>query len=281
MITLVRFAGSFGLAILLSIPLLAQDRGGRQAAGGGSSAGSSAGSTAGRSAVVSSAPSSSNTSVSRAPAVGSNTYAAHAAPSAGAVSYTPDLRRTSFTSSQTYYDSVNFFYWLNSHYYLDRYYFSRFYRNTEPLITPQLARLTMSQPLRLSNQLLSSIDELEALMRDQQSGNQGSKAEIAAKTEAIRELAKNIRQDQSIVFFDQRKDKDLLRGTQHEDLGPEAIAQMREMALDLNHQIRNLYDQKSTTTISVESLSAPSFISLSKGIERLSKVVSQSARKGS
>jgi hypothetical protein len=79
------------------------------------------------------------------------------------------LRRTSFSSSQTYYDSVNFFYWLNSRYYLDSYYFSRFYRNTEPLITPQLARLTMSQPLSLSNRLLSSIDELEALMRDQRS----------------------------------------------------------------------------------------------------------------
>jgi hypothetical protein len=230
---------------------------------------------------VSSAPSSSNTSVSRTPAVGSNAYAAPTAHSAGAVSYTPDLRRTSFSSSQTYYDSVNFFYWLNSRYYLDSYYFSRFYRNTEPLITPQLARLTMSQPLSLSNRLLSSIDELEALMRDQRSGNQGSKAEIAAKTAEIRGLAKHIRQDQSIVFFDQRQDKDLLRGTQYEVLGPEAIAQMREMALDLNHQIRNLYDQKSTTTVSVESLSSPSFISLSKGIERLSKVVSQSARKGS
>jgi len=170
---------------------------------------------------------------------------------------------------------------VHNNFYLDRFYFSRFYRNTEPLITPQLARLTMSQPLTISNRMLASIDQLEALMRDQQAGKQVSKAEIAAQTQEIRDLAKQIRQDQSIVFFDQRKEKDLLRGTQYAELGPEAIAQMREMALDLNHQIRNLYEQKSTATVSVESLSAPSFSSLSKGIERLSKVVSQPARKGS
>jgi hypothetical protein len=169
---------------------------------------------------------------------------------------------------------------VHNNFYLDGYYFSRFYRNTEPLITPQLARLTMSQPLSLSNRLLASIDQLEAMMQDQQAGKEVSKADIAAKTEEIRDLAKQIRQDQSIVFFDQRKEKDLLRGTQHAELGPEAIRQMREMATDLNRQIRNLYEQKSTATVSVEALSAPSFSSLSKGIERLSKV-GQPTRKGS
>jgi hypothetical protein len=230
---------------------------------------------------VSTAPTNSNTGISRTPVQGSNSYAAAAAPVSGAVSYTPDLRRTSFTSSQSYYDSLSFFYWVHNRFYLDQYYFSRFYRNSEPLITPQLARLTMSQPLSLSNHLLASIDQLEALMRDQQAGKQVSKAEIAAKTEEVRDLAKQIRQDQSIVFFDQRKEKDLLRGTQYAELGPEALTQMREMALDLNRQIRNLYDQKSTATVSVEALSSPSFSSLSKGIERLSKVVSQPVRKGS
>ena len=274
---LIRFAGSCILTLLLSIPLLAQDRGGRQQGGGTAVAGS----TAGRTAVASSAPTNSNVSVSRAPVAGSNAYTRSASPVASAVSYAPDLRRTSFTSSQSYYDSLSFFYWVHNNFYLDRFYFSRFYRNTEPLITPQLARLTMSQPLTLSNRMLASIDQLEALMRDQQAGKQVSKAEIAAQTQEIRDLAKQIRQDQSIVFFDQRKEKDLLRGTQYAELGPEAIAQMREMALDLNHQIRNLYEQKSTATVSVESLSAPSFSSLSKGIERLSKVVSQPARKGS
>jgi hypothetical protein len=275
--TLVRNAGPCIFALLLSFPLLAQDRGGRQQGGGAPAAGS----TAGRSSVVSTAPANSNTGVSRTAVQGSNAYSAAAAPVSGSVSYTPDLRRTSFTSSQSYYDSLNFFYWVHNRFYLDQYYFSRFYRNTEPLITPQLARLTMSQPLSFSSRLLASIDQLEAMMSDQQAGKQVNKADMAAKTEEIRDLAKQIRQDQSIVYFDQRKEKDLLRGTQYAELGPEAIAQMREMALDLNRQIRNLYDQKSTTTVSVESLAAPSFSSLSKGIERLSKVVSQPARKGS
>ena len=139
----------------------------------------------------------------------------------------------------------------------------------------------MSQPLSLSNRLLASIDQLETLIQDQQAGNQVNKDEIEAKTEEIKDLAKQIRQDQSIEFFDQRKDKNLLKGTEYKELGFEAIAQMREMALDLNHQIRDLYEQTSTATVSVDALSAPSFSSLSKGIERLSKVVSESARKGS
>lgn len=274
---LLRFGSWFYFALLLSVSLLAQDRGGRQQGGGAPAAGVSAG----RTATVSSAPTTAATNVSRAPVTSSNRYVAQAAPTANAVSYTPDLRQTSFISSQRYYDSLNYFYWLHNNYYLSEYYFSRFYRNTEPLITPQLARLTMSQPLSLSNRLMAAIDQLQALVGDQQAGRRVSKDEVAAKTEEIRDLAKQIRQDQSIVFFDQRKDKDLLRGTQLDNLGPEAVAQMREMALDLNNQIRNLYEQKSTATVSVESLSAPSFGSLSKGIERLSKVVSQSTRKGS
>jgi hypothetical protein len=274
---LTRFGGLFSLALILSAPMTAQERGGRQS----DARGASAGSTAGRGAMVSSAPVTSNSGIQRSGAVGSNTYIAPSTRSSGGAFYMPNLKQTSFTSSRCYYDSLNYFYWVRNNFYLDRYYFSRFYRNTEPLITPQLARLTMSQPLSLSNRLLASIDQLEALIQDRQAGNQVSRDEIAAKTEEIRDLAKQVRQDQSIVFFDQRKDKDLLKGTQYQELGLEAIAQMREMALDLNHQIRNLYEQKSTATVSVEALSAPSFSSLSKGIERLSKVVSESSRKGS
>jgi len=275
--SLTRFGGLFSLALLLSAPLMAQDRGGRQS----DARGASAGSTAGRGATVSSAPVTSNSGIQRSSAVVSNAYSAPSTRLSGGVSYTPNLKQTSFTSSRCYYDSLNYFYWVHNNFYLDRFYFSRFYRNTEPLITPKLARLTMGQPLNLSNRLLASIDQLEALIQDQQAGNQVNKDEIAARTEEIKDLAKQIRQDQSIVFFDQRKDKDLLKGTQYKELGLEAIAQMREMALDLNHQIRNLYEQRSTATVSVEALSAPSFSSLSKGIERLSKVVSESSRKGS
>jgi len=274
---LTRFGGLVSLSLILCAPMMAQDRGGRQT----DARGAAAGSTAGRSAGVSSAPLSSTSGITRGRAVGSGTYISSPTRPSGGGSYTPNLKQTSFTSSRSYYNSLNYFYWVHNNFYLDGYYFSRFYRNTEPLITPKLARLTMSQPLNLSNRLLASIDELEALIQDQQAGKQVDKDQIAEKTVEISDLAKQIRHDQSVVFFDQRKEKNLLKGTQYKDLGPEAIGQMREMALDLNHQIRNLYEQKSTATVSVEALSAPSFSSLSKGIERLSKVVSESARNGS
>ena len=203
-----------------------------------------------------------------------------AAPSGGATqTYTPDLRGTSFVSTNSYFQSMDFFYWVRRNYILDRYYFSRFYRNTEPLITPQLARLTLRKPLALSNRLLITVDELEALIRDAQAGKQVDKQQIADKTKEVRELAKQLRQDQSLNYFDQRKDRDLLKGTRYGDLGLEAVAQLREMALDLNSQIRSLYEQSSTSTVSVDSLAQPSFMSLSKGIDKLSRVISSSARR--
>jgi len=50
------------------------------------------------------------------------------------------------------------------------------------------------------------------------------------------------------------------------------------MAVDMNTQLKAMYDQNSTATVSVQNLSQPSFESLSKGIERLTKVIENSAK---
>ncbi len=273
--TVFRISGTVIAVWMLALLLPAQERGGRDTPGNSSSGTSSISS---RGIAASSSSSTVSTSVSRDYSSGSGAFVA--APSVGAPqSYTPDLRGTSFVSANSYYQSMDFFYWVRRNYFLDRYYFSRFYRNTEPLITPQLARLTLRQPLALSSRLLIAVDELEALIRDAQAGKQVDKQQIAEKTKEVRELAKQLRQDQSLNYFDQRKDRDLLKGTRYDDLGLEAIAQLREMALDLNTQIKSLYEQSSTSTVSVDSLSQPSFMSLSKGIDKLSRVISSSARR--
>ncbi len=273
--TVFRISGTVIAVWMLALLLPAQERGGRDTPGNSSSGTSSISS---RGIAASSSSSTVSTSVSRDYSSGRGAFAA--APSVGAPqSYTPDLRGTSFVSANSYYQSMDFFYWIRRNYFLDRYYFSRFYRNTEPLITPQLARLTLRQPLALSSRLLIAVDELEALIRDAQAGKQVDKQQIAEKTKEVRELAKQLRQDQSLNYFDQRKDRDLLKGTRYDDLGLEAIAQLREMALDLNTQIKSLYEQSSTSTVSVDSLSQPSFMSLSKGIDKLSRVISSSARR--
>ncbi|NWG14392.1 MAG: hypothetical protein HXY20_12750 [Acidobacteria bacterium] len=273
--TIYRIIGTAVAVCLLTILLPAQERGGRDTPGN-SSSGSSSISSRGIAASSSSATVSTTTSRDYS---GSG-HASLAMPSGGVTqSYTPDLRHTSFVSAGSYFQSLDFFYWVRRNYFLDRYYFSRFYRNTEPLITPQLARLTLRQPLALSNRLLIAVDELEALIRDAQAGKPADKQQIAEKTKEVRDLAKQLRQDQSLSYYDQRKERDLLKGTQYDSLGLEAIAQLREMALDLNNQIRSLYEQSSTSTVSVDSLAQPSFMSLSKGIDKLSRVISNSARR--
>jgi len=105
------------------------------------------------------------------------------------------------------------------------------------------------------------------------------KASIYSKTQEIRELAKKIRQDESLAFFDQRRDKDTLKTENAGELGLEAVHRLREVALDLNSQLKDMYSQSQPSTISVQSLAAPSFESLTKGIDRLSKVIDSSARK--
>jgi hypothetical protein len=191
----------------------------------------------------------------------------------------PKLQGTSFNSVNTYYAWNSFYDYLHFRYMMNALYFTRFYRNVEPLVTPQLLRLTTREPLRLSMQMMTAVDELEAMLEALQAGKQVSKQDISAKAQEIRDLAKKVRQDQALTFIDQRKDKDIFKGDNIENLGLQAISQLREMVTDLNTQLKSLYTQNATSTISVSTLTQPSFESLSKGIEKLSRVIENSAKK--
>ncbi len=267
------------VAWLVSLPAQAQDRGARPSGGdtgGGSSSIASRGVAATTATVSTPAPvavrdyssSSGSHIVSNAVTQGS---------SGGG--YVPDLRTSSFNSLNNYYQWQDFFWYLQTRYYMNGNYFTRFYRNREPLVTPELLKLTVRQPLKLSSQMLAAVDDLEAMIKDRDAGKPVEKTAIAAKSQEIRDLAKKIRQDQSLAFFDQRRDKDLVKGEQVDALGLEAVAQLREMAMDLNTQLKNMYTQSQPSTVSVQSLTAPSFESLTKGIDRLTKAIENSARR--
>jgi hypothetical protein len=199
--------------------------------------------------------------------------------SGGSVSSAPNLQGTSFTSLDSYYDWQNYYWRMRTMYMLNGLYFSRFYRNTEPLVTPELMKLTLRGPLSLSTQMVSAVDQLQAMLTDLQAGKQVNKQDIAAKTQEIRDLAKKIRQDQSLAFVDRRLDQSLGKGNQFDDLGLAGIDQLRELATDLHTQLKAMYSQSTTSSVSVQNLSQPSFTSLSKGIEKLTKVIEASARR--
>lgn len=281
-----RLAVSIAVAMLLSLPLFSQDRTRPSSGGTGSSDRGAVASPGVRTAAPSASVS--TRSYSDASYGGSNTYSnvanrgfaasGYNAP-APAVRYLPTLQGTSFYSMTQYYYWNDFLFRLRSRYWLDNMYFSRFYRNSEPLLTPRLQKLAVRDPLMLSRQMLASIDEVAAMLEARDSGQPVDRDLVIAKTREIREMAKKIQGDDLLPYVDQRKEVDMLKGQDVKSLGLAAVNDLRQMTLDLNRQLRNLYDDTSTATVSVNELNQPSFVSLSKSIGQLCKVIEGSAKK--
>jgi len=195
----------------------------------------------------------------------------------GAVPY--NLSSTSFGSYDVYYNWTSYYSFLSRNFNMNPVYFSRFYRNTEPLITPEMLKLTLLGPLRLSSGMLDSIDELEAMLRDVEAGKAVDKQALMEKSRSIRALAKAIRSNRTLSYVDLRKERDLYQADRGDIPSLEALSRMREMAVDIDRQLRNLFSQTSTSTVSVEEYSQPSLESLAKGIERICKSIEQSTKR--
>jgi len=203
----------------------------------------------------------------------------------GATTYhpTPNLTGTSFASSNSYYEWQNFLFQLRMHYmingmFMDMY-SQRFYRNREPLLTPQLMKLALRDPLATSTQMVRAAEELEKLVSDLETGKPVNREDIALKNREVRDLARKIRQDHSLSFVDRRMEKDVPKDAAADQLGLDAARQLRETVVDLHTQLKGMYSQTSTATVSVNSLSQPSFESLSKRIEKLSKVLDTAVKR--
>ena len=273
------FSYAMALALLASLPAATQDRrtaNSETERGRVSDAGPSRGmgSMAGRSIPVGSASRTTTSSRDAGTGVSTGTRAG----GAGSSFNVPKLQGTSFNSMNSYLMWQDFLWNLQTRYFLDAMYLSRFYRNSEPLVTPHLMKMVVREPLSLSTRMLAAVDELGTLVSDLEGGKPVPKQDITTKAQEIRELAKKIRKDNTLSFVDQRADKEVPKGENTETLGLETIRQLRTMAVDMNTQLKAMYNQNSTATVSVQNLSQPSFESLSKGIERLTKVIENSAK---
>ena len=167
----------------------------------------------------------------------------------------------------------NYYSYLSSSFDVNPVYFDRFYRNTEPLITPVMLKLTLREPIRLSSEMLDSIDRLQEMLEAGHSGASTDRQALLEKSRHVRELAKRIRQNQTLSYIDLRKNKNLYKSGEHDAFNPEAMQKLRSMATDLDRQLRNMDRQASTSTVSVESYQEPSLESLTKGIEKICKVI--------
>ncbi len=197
----------------------------------------------------------------------------------GSSIYYPNLSGTSWSSYNTWMQWQRYYNYLQSMYFMNPGYLSRFTRNVEPLATPELVKLTFRRPLKLSLQMLDAVQELEDMLQSAQSGKQVDKQAVMAKIQEIRELDRQILKDQGLDLFDQRRDKDVPKAAQFEKLGLDAVSKLREMVTDLSTQLKNMYTETKPSVISVSSLSQPSYKSMCKEIDKLSKVIENSARR--
>jgi hypothetical protein len=278
------------VVLLLSLPLLAQRPAPEERGGGGGGAadrGMSAGTGGGATSRGISTGSFSTPSAPAGRPEGGNFGGPSYSGGGGGAAYvpTPNLAHSSFSSANSYWAWQGFLSQLQLRYmssYMSYYmlnsYMTRFTRNQEPLITPQLMKLALREPLTVSGRLVRAVEDLETMVADRQAGKAVSKDAIADKAHEIRDLAKRIRQDQSLSYVDQRIDRDgKLDAT--DQLGLEAVAELKQLANDLHTQLKGMFTQSSTATVSVRNLSQPSFEALSKKIEKLSKVVEGAAKR--
>lgn len=189
------------------------------------------------------------------------------------------LQGTSFGTYNLYYSWNDYYQYLNRYYSLNPMYFTRFYNNREPLVTPAMLRLTLRQPLFLSTEMLRTIDQLEMLYRDSLAGKAVDKEALIEKAQSIRKLAKVIRGNRTLSLVDLRSERNVVDADDFGALSLESIAKLRELALDLNHQLSSMFSTSSSSTISVESYKAASFESISKGIEKACKAIENSSRR--
>ena len=275
---------TLGMCILLLVclsisPLSAQNRG--ASSGGDAGRGAPTGATS-TSAVPSAvaAPSYSgysSGSYTAAP-IGNRAFSSVGYPSASNMS-SPNLQGTSFTSFYLYNSWNDYYYYLNRYYNLNPSYFTRFYHNREPLITPAMLRLTLRQPLFVSTQMLTMIDELEIMYRDSQEAKSVDKEALIDKAQSIRKLAKVIRENRTLALIDIREKSDVCDDNDFKELNLESISKLRELALDLNRQLTDMISMSTSSTISVASYQQPSFESISKGIEKACKAIESSSKR--
>ncbi len=275
--SLLRYAAVAVSMLALAVTGWGQSRGG----GGGSapSSSSSVGSSSSTSSVSSSRGDGGYSSSSSGSYSSGISYSSsRGGYSSGGGGYVPNLTGTSWSSANTWYQWQMYYNWMQMYYYLNPLYFSRFTRNVEPLATPELVKLTYRRPLKISLQMLDAVDELSEMLQPQ-AEKQLDKQAVLAKIQEIRDLNKQILKDQGVDFLDQRRDKEVFAGTKVDKLDLDSINKLREMVTDLSTQLKNTYTQATPAVVSVQSLSQPSFKSMCKEIDKVSKTLESSARR--
>jgi len=191
----------------------------------------------------------------------------------------PPISGSSFYNNSDYNYWQNYYNYLYSMYRFYPTYFSRFTKNYEPKLTPAMLKIALREPLIMTSEMLRAIDDLETMLADARAGKAVDRDAIISKSQEIRDYAKSVRQNQTISVIDIASKKTVDTGKADDALDPETIAKLREMALDLNRQLTDLYSLASSSTVSADSFKAPSFESQTKAIEKICRDIEHASKR--
>jgi hypothetical protein len=284
-----------GLVLLLCssfIPLMAQQASSSRDTGSAPSAAASSAPAASAPSSRSSVPSASysgNSSPGFSSMSGSRDMGyASASGGSGGGGYTPNYSQyvnpyTSFWSYDSYSRASLLFSFLNFQYpgVFSGGYFSRFFNNNEPIITPQTA-LAMRIPSSNAKMLVAAADRLSAIRNQYVADGQSSRLlldpEVKTLIQKVKFLARQIYKYPALEYVSFGKSGNLV-GDDSSQNSESNMEQMDSLIRMLQNQFHEVWESENPSLVSIEQLSLPSPISLAKGIEKLANRLEKTANK--
>lgn len=159
-------------------------------------------------------------------------------------------------------------------------YLWRYAQGDSPL-TPDIVKLALQDSSQAAHSLVGLSEDLKQLLADFEAGRLDRKsfeAEFDRTLAQVRKLAKKIRGDYYLGYIDQRTETKIeapQAAASLAELRP-LVDELHQMALEMQKGLSSFYTRDVTRVVSVQDLAQPSFRSISKGIDRISKTIGKS-----
>ncbi|MGW8180128.1 MAG: hypothetical protein ACWGQW_15415 [bacterium] len=185
-----------------------------------------------------------------------------------------------------YWNDTNLFVYrlMSRYYFLNGYNYLWRYQQGDSPLTQHSVQIALQECASASGGLLRLSDQLEHIVNQYESGELSQadfERQVDQATKQIRKLSKKIRKDDFLDYIDQRQKDKVPSFPEAASVGGlrSLTRQLRLMAYEVDRGLEMFNKEDMTRTVNVRELEQPSFDSLTKGIDRLSKTISKSARR--
>jgi hypothetical protein len=156
------------------------------------------------------------------------------------------------------------------------------YSQNDTPLNRDVIRLALQDSYEATNAIMWNVNQMSALTDRLESG-QISRSDFQARfdslTENVRRLTRAIRKDDRLEFLDQRRGVSMNEPPKARSIAElrQLVSQLRQATSDMREGFETYYSRDYTRTIDLEHLKQPSFKSMSNQIDKLAKVIGQSA----